>query len=175
MTSPSGAIQAQADSTELVVTGRLPVRPLIIVFGVLPFVGIALYFLLPLGTSMLASALVGDGLLVYAAYLADSSSRSTTLRLSGEYADVTEARLFTTSRKHVRLLVGVDPAVESRNTETDEYINFLRLRVVGESHVDLLRGHSAQDVAWVWAAIIHWRAGGPHNMELHLTALARRR
>jgi hypothetical protein len=74
----------------------------------------------------------------------------------------------------MKLHPDVEPSPESADDEYEGFINFLRLKGERRSHLDLLRGHTAQDVVWVWGAINHWRRGGPHSMALHLSALARR-
>jgi len=158
-TSPSGAVQVEADATQLVVRARVTVRPLLVALGVLPLAGIAVYLPLRSGESLTSFWWVSCGLLGIAAYFLNSSRCTTTLRFAGGYADLTEVRLFTTTRKHVTLNRNADPQVESRQDEYEGFINFLRLKVAGESHLDVLRGHKAEDIVWVWAAIQHWREG----------------
>lgn len=105
----------------------------------------------------------------------DRSKRSTTLRLVGDDVEATESRLLTKSRRRITLRPDLDATAESMTDGNDGFIRFLRLPGQRSSKLDLLKGNTAQDVVWVWAAIGHWRRGGPHDMALHLSALARRR
>ena len=172
--SASGSMELEADARVLLVTGRVALRPLLILIGVLPFAAIAGYFLFSRDTTG-GSIVIGGCLLAYAAYILDSSKKVTTLRLAGEEVEVTESRVLTSSHRRMRLLPNVESSPESAHDEYEGFINFLRLKGERRSHLDLLRGHTAQDVVWVWAAINHWRRGGPHAMASHLTALARHR
>jgi len=172
--SSSGSMELEADACALVVRGRVALRPILVLICVLVLAAIAGYLLFSRGTTG-DSIVIGGGLLAYAAYILDSSKKVTTLRLAGEEVEVTESRVLTKSHRRMKLLANVEPSPESANDEYEGSINFLRLKGERRSHLDLLRGHSAQDVVWVWAAINHWRRRGPHNMALHLTALARRR
>jgi len=172
--SSSGSMELEADARALVVTGRVAFRPILVVIGVLPVVAIGGYMLFCQGEAG-SSIVVGSGLLAWAAYILDRSKNLTTLRLTGEDVEVKESRLLTKSRRRIRLLPNLEPSAESATDENGGFINFLRLKGIRRSKLDLLRGHTAEDVVWVWAAINHWRREGPHNMALHLTALARRR
>jgi hypothetical protein len=173
--SPSGAVQVEADDTQLIVKAKVTAKPFLVSLVVLSLAGIAVYLPLHSKESLSSFWVISCGLLGFAACILNSSRCKTTLRFAAGYAELTEVRLFTTSRKRVVLNRNAEPGVESREDGYEGFINFLRLKVAGESHLDVLRGHTAEDVVWVWAAIQHWREGGPHNMALHLTALARRR
>jgi hypothetical protein len=172
--SSSGSMELEADARALVVRGRVALRPILVVICVLPVAAIAAYALFSRSTTG-DSIVIGGGLLAYAAYILDCSKKVTMLRLTGEYVEVTESRFLTESHRRMKLQPNLEPSPESAHDEYEGFINFLRLKGERRSHLDLLKGHAAQDVAWVWAAINHWRRGGPHNMALHLTALARRK
>jgi hypothetical protein len=165
--SPSGALLLEADSNSLVVKGRVTSSLTVVLLWAIPLVAIAVYLVLPLGKSTGSSVWLGCGLLAYAGYLLNLTRNRTTLRLTDEYADVTQVRLFLASRKHVRLNPDADPSIESEPLENGyEYLRFLRLKLAGGSHLDVLQGHTADDIVWALDAITHWRRGGPHNMPL---------
>jgi hypothetical protein len=170
--SPSGSLELEADGRVLIVKGRVGLHPILATIGVSPLVVIAGYLLCRQGP---IGVVIGAGLLAWAAYIFDKSRRSTTLRLVRDDVEATESRLLTRWHKRIKLRPVVDVGAESVTDENDGYINFLRLPGQRASKLDLLKGHNAQDVVWVWAAINHWRRGGPHKMALHLSALARRR
>ena len=169
-TSSSGSMELEADASALVVRGRIALRPILVMICVLPVAAIAGYALFSRGTTG-ASIVVGGGLLAYAAYILDGSKKVTTLRLTGKHVEMTESRFLTKSHRRMKLHPNVEPSPESAHDEYEGFVNFLRLKGERRSHLDLLKGHTAQDVVWVWAAINHWRRGGPHSMALHLRRL----
>jgi hypothetical protein len=158
--SPSGALLLELDSASLVVKGRVTSSLTVVLLWALPLVAIAEYLVLPLGKSTGSSVWVGFGLLAYAGYLLNLTRSRTTLRLAGEHADVTQARLLMTSRKRVRLNPSADPSIESDPTENGyEYVRFMRLKLSGGSHFNVLHGHTADDIVWVLEASSRWREG----------------
>jgi hypothetical protein len=158
--SPSGALLLEADSDSLVVKGRVTSSLTVVLLWALPLVAIAVYLVLPVGKSTGSSAWVGFGLLAYAGYLLNLARNRTTLCLTGEHADVTQVRLLLTSRKHVRLNPNANPSIESDPMENGyEHIHFLRLKLAGGSHFDVLHGHTADDIVWALDAITQWRKG----------------
>jgi hypothetical protein len=171
--STSGAMELEADARALVVKGRVALRPILVVMGVLPLAALAGYLMFwRVATG--ASIVVGCGLLAWVLSILDRSKNVTTLRLTGNEVEVTASRLLTKSHRRMILRPDLAPSAESATDENEGFINFLRLKGERGAKLDLLRGHTAEDVVWVWAAINHWRQGGPNNMALHLTALARR-
>jgi hypothetical protein len=156
--SPSGALLLEADSNSLVLKGRVTSSPAVVLLWALPLVAIAVYLLLPFGKSTGSHLLVGFGLLAYAGYLLNLTKNRTTLRLSGEHAEVTQVRPLLTSHKHVRLSLNADPSIESNPMENGyEYMRFLRLKLTKGSHLDVLHGHTADDIVWAMDAITQWR------------------
>lgn len=170
--SPSGAMELEADTEVLLVKARVQVRPIFVAMGVFPIVAAAGYVLFREGASP-GPIVIATGLLVWAAYIVNRSRTLTTLRLVGKDAAVMESRIFTTRHRRIKLRPDLDATAESTTDGNDGFINFVRLKGERSSKLDLLRGHTAEDVVWAWAAINHWRRGGPHGMALHLSALAR--
>jgi len=163
-TSPSGAIEVEANGSQLVIKARMAYDLKLVGLGLSLIVVFAVCVLAIARSSLVESVLAGVGLLGGSAFILDRSKIASTLCFTGENLEVTKVRLFTASRRHVRLVTGVEPRVASRGYENGE-VSFIHLRVVGGSHLNVLAGQTTEDLAWTLAALLHWWRGaaGPNR------------
>jgi len=165
--SPSGAIHLRADESNLEILGTLSMRPIFMVLSFVPWLVLVASFAVNAKRLMSVQVLIACGCLAWALWLLNSSKRRTVLRLTREAVEVTEKFLFTERRMQAQLDTAPEPQLDAIRWE-DEPENMLRLRTAGDSHLFILKRHTAEDLRWVSTAIERWFSGGPHDLALHL-------
>jgi hypothetical protein len=172
--SPSGAIRLDADETVLDISGDVSTRPIFTALSVVPGLAIAGYIILRAESLLSASAVLGYGFVAFSMWCLNSTKRKTVLRLTRDAAELTEALLFST--RHIRVPIKERPIAELDAIQWENWQeDMLRLSTQEGSNLYILKRHSVDDLRWAGAAIEQWFSGGPHNLALHLAALARRR